>query len=351
MVRQMCRYGWLMTSVLFFVGCFSNEIRLSKGDEKPVTEPVALASAPRPVDEARPHAESWNLLLAQATPNQVPQDTPVATQEPGPLELPPPPPTKSQNADMPPSRDVAPPSPPAVSPSVEAPTNDAASLRRLFKQADEECAILDSYICRMTRREQVNGSNKPEEIMLFKFRKQPFSVYFKWIGNEGKGREVVYVKGQHGNKLHTLLAAGDNPFKGAGSRMELAPDSIFIRRSSRHPIDDAGICSILEKYGAAVSAAEKGQRTMRFLGIVKRSDFDGGVTLEGAEDDVPPGVDPNLPRGGRRQLFFDTVSHLPVLLITKDERGQEVEYYRFDRFQKNVKLDDDDFNPDKLWKK
>jgi hypothetical protein len=298
-----------------------------------------------------PRTESWNLLLVQATVNQ-PQPPP-APQEPRPLELPPPPPpTKSQNGDMPASREVAPLSPPAATPSVDAPAGDAmTTLRRLFKQADDECAMLDSYICRMTRREQVNGASKPEEMMLFKFRKQPFSVHFKWIGNESKGREVVYVKGMYGNKLHTLLAAGDNPFKGAGSRMELAPDSIFIRRSSRHPITDAGICSILEKFGEALAAVEKGQRSMRALGVVKRPDFDEGVTLEGAEDDVPPAADPNLPRGGKRQLYFDTVSHLPVLVITKDERGQEVEYYRFDRFQKNVKLDDDDFNPEKLWKK
>jgi hypothetical protein len=315
-----------------------------------VAEPVPASGAPKPMEEA-PRAESWNLLLAQATSND-PQP-PAPPQEAKPLELPPPPPmSKNQNADMPPNRDVAPPPPPAATPSAEAPASDAlTTLRRLFKQADDECATLDSYICRMTRREQVNGTNKPEEMMLFKFRKQPFSVYFKWIGNEGKGREVVYVKGMYGNKLHTLLAAGDNPFQSAGSHMELAPDSIFVRRSSRHPITDAGICSILEKYGAAVAAAEKGQRTMRYLGVVKRPDFDEGVTLEGAEDAVPPGADPNLPRGGKRQLFFDTISHLPVLVITKDDRGQEVEYYRFDRFQKNVKLDDDDFNPDKLWKK
>lgn len=336
--------------MLLCAGCLADGLRPSHVEVSAVAEPVPAADAPKSKEEA-PRAESWNLLLAQATVNQ--PEPPPAPQEARPLELPPPPPPpKSQNADMPPSREVAPPPPLAVTPSIDAPAGGAMiALHRLFKQADDECATLDSYICRMTRREQVNGTSKPEEMMLFKFRKQPFSVYFKWIGNEGKGREVVYVKGRYGNNLHTLLAAGDHPFKGAGSRMALAPDNIFVRRSSRHPITDAGICSILEKYGAALAAAEKGQRTMRFLGIVKRPDFDEGVTLEGAEDDVPPGADPNLPRGGKRQLYFDTVNHLPVLVITKDDRGQEVEYYRFDRFQKNVKLDDDDFNPDKLWKK
>jgi len=41
---------------------------------------------------------------------------------------------------------------------------------------------MDSYIARLTRREQVNGKKQPEEIILFKFRQQPWSVYFKWLG-------------------------------------------------------------------------------------------------------------------------------------------------------------------------
>jgi len=64
-----------------------------------------------------------------------------------------------------------------------------------------------------------------------------------------------------------------------------------------------------------------------------------------------PGYEAQLPRGGRRWIFFDQRERLPVLVITQDERGHEVEYYCYDRLQYPVKLDDDDFNPDKLWAK
>jgi hypothetical protein len=40
-----------------------------------------------------------------------------------------------------------------------------------------------------------------------------------------------------------------------------------------------------------------------------------------------------------------------MLILAKDERGQEVEYYRYDRLQPGVKLDDADFDPDVLWAK
>ena len=63
----------------------------------------------------------------------------------------------------------------------------------------------------------LNGIVRPEELMHFKFRKQPWSVYFKWLGPEGRGREAIYVQGKYDNKLHTLLAAGDMPFTPAGT--------------------------------------------------------------------------------------------------------------------------------------
>lgn len=316
-------FDWLIGLVCLVSGCFDSAARQIPLRQE---QPVRVATATQTLGD--PPAQK--------------------KQDPGPMiDPPPPPPVQPPAATMPPGRDVAPapPPPPVTAASVEAPSTDpAANLRRLLKQAEDECATLDSYICRMTRREMVNGSSKPEEMMLFKFRKQPFSIYFKWIGQESKGREVVYVKDHFENKLHIRLSPGSAP-------MALAPDSFLIRRSSRHPVTEAGVCAILEKYAAAVATSEKGQHPMRYLGMVKRPDFDDGVVLEGVEDDLAPGADPNLPRGGRRQLYFSTTNHLPMLVITKDERGQEVEYYRFDRFQARVKLDDDDFNPDKLFAK
>src|SRR5437899_386649 len=109
------------------------------------------------------------------------------------------------------------------------PSDPAVKLHALYREAAERYARVDSYIVRLMRREQINGKDKPEEVLLFKFRKEPWSVYFKWLGQEGAGREVIYVKGQHENKIHTLLAAGDMPLMPAGRRIALAPDSLVVR--------------------------------------------------------------------------------------------------------------------------
>jgi hypothetical protein len=67
------------------------------------------------------------------------------------------------------------------------------------------------------------------------------------------------------------------------------------------------------------------------------------------EQQIPPGCEPALPKGGRRWVFIDPANNLPVLLITHDDKGHEVEYYCYDLVQYPVKLDDSDFNPELLW--
>jgi hypothetical protein len=87
--------------------------------------------------------------------------------------------------------------------------------------------------------------------------------------------------------------------------------------------------------------------TLALVGPVKRPEFTQPV--QGVEHAIPAGLEPDLPRGGRRVCFFDPDNHLPMLVVTTDDKGQEVEYYRYDRLICPAHLDDADFDPDKLW--
>ena len=65
-----------------------------------------------------------------------------------------------------------------------------------------------------------------------------------------------------------------------------------------------------------------------------------------------PGDDPNLPKGGKRQYYFDRDEKspsygFPVLFITF-ENEKEVEYYCLDRFKMPANFTDADFSPEKL---
>ncbi|MFO0844222.1 MAG: DUF1571 domain-containing protein [Gemmataceae bacterium] len=224
------------------------------------------------------------------------------------------------------------------------------SARQLYEAARERYARMDSYIARLTRREVVRGERRPEEVILFKFRETPWSAYMKWLGEEGRGREGLYVKGQHGDRVHVRLAGGDMPFVPAGRRMALAPDGALLRSASPHPITEAGLGASIAKVGEVVSALGRGDRRRGELAVVgpeRRPEF--AEPPYGVEHRLPAGADPALPEGGRRTYYFDPVTSLPTLFVTHDHTGREVEYYRYDRLQPDVGLNDADFDPDRLW--
>jgi hypothetical protein len=271
-----------------------------------------------------------------------------------PLPLPPYEQRRPAGPPMPPATDPTPPPAnpiqPPVNPMMPPAANGLENIRRLQARAAERVGTMDSYIVRLTRREVVNGEQKPEEIMLFKFRNSPWSVYFKWLGEQGHGREVVYVKGQYEDKLHTRLAAGDMPLAPAGKRMALSPDNVLVRSASRHPITEAGLAASVDRLGRLLAGIDRHDpRAGSFtdLGQINRAEF--GRPVAAIEHQIPPGVEPELPRGGRRLYGFDPDSGLPTLIVTRDHTGREVEYYFHDRLQFPVHLDDSDFNPDLLW--
>ncbi len=125
------------------------------------------------------------------------------------------------------------------------------NVHKVCKLAVERYDDIDSYIARLTRREQVRGENKPEEVMQFMFRKEPWSVYFKWVGPAGRGREAIFVKGQYDGKIHTKLAAGDMPLAPPGSAWPWRRTVCCVRSASRHPITEAGFGASIERLAAS----------------------------------------------------------------------------------------------------
>lgn len=118
---------------------------------------------------------------------------------------------------------------------------------------------MDSYMMQFRRREVVGNQSRPEETILLKFRRNPWSVYLKWIGNEGKGREATFSKNKYGNQIHTLTAAGDVPFMPAGYYMKISPENILVRSNSRYPITEAGISGMIDRFGSLVSGWRAGR--------------------------------------------------------------------------------------------
>lgn len=294
-----------------------------------LSNPVTAAPQPQPTPTPTPAA------IASLQP----QAAPVTPKQPAPTQSAANVPAPSVDSAIP---AAAPAQPATAAPSAPA-TDPAAKVREIYALAAQSYAGIDGYTAQLRRREVVNGDDKPEELMLFKFRKQPWSVAFKWIGPEANGRELVFVKGRYNNELHTLLGPGEKiPFM--PRKMSLSPDSPFVRGRSRHDINEAGIGHIIEQFGGQLNSPQA--HLLRYAGTVKQAEYP--QPLDTIEQTIPPGGEPQLPRGGRRLISYDPVSHLPVQVVTRDDRNRQVEFYLYEHIQFPVALTDNDFNPERL---
>jgi hypothetical protein len=292
MVHRTEAGGWIVVTLVLVSGCTA----LSKREVRPPSEPSPVATPP-----AKLAADVQPVSHTESNPPGVPTTT-----EPDPLA-------------------------------------------RLLRDAEQACSQYSCYICRLRRREQIAGKQKPEEVILFKCRAHPFSVHFKWLGDEGKGREVAFVGGQGDDKLHILTAAGDIPFTPAGRRLDMPINSLLVKSASKYPITEAGVCRIVARFHRLSDDERRGLPglTIKYLGMMQRPEFPTPVEM--VELTLPPNREPEAPQGGRRLLGFDPTMKWPVYSTTFDPNGREIDYYCFDRFQLNVRLDDDDFDPEKLW--
>lgn len=224
-----------------------------------------------------------------------------------------------------------------------APSPSTLTPRQVRQQAEAAYGRFDSYIARFVRRE---ARSQGEEILAFYFRKEPWSVRFRWLAGDGKGREVLYVQGRYENKIHALLAPGDVLLVPPGRLMSLPLDSPLVKQASPTPITHSGIGALLERFARAEEAAARGDSgsgSVTVLGIQHRPDYD--VPLLMVEQKVPPNTNRDVPRGGRQLYGFHPDLHLPVLSSLRDKQDLEIESFRFDRLQLDVHLNDTDFDP------
>jgi Protein of unknown function (DUF1571) len=246
---------------------------------------------------------------------------------------------------------------PIVEPSPRVEKDEVlATMKRLQQTAAAAYARLDAFEARLTRRETIDGKAVPQEVIRFQFRQQPYSVHLTWIGGEPKtmGREVLYVHGYNGGKVH-IKPTKDDSFPIPPRPMSFAPDSSTIRSKSRHDIREAGLGEGIRHLGEMFTAMGKNpslRTRFRYLGAIQRPEF--AAKLEAIEETVPPRTETLLPNGAKRTYYFDTSrdgvsAGLPVIVMTFENSGKEVEYYCFDRFQFPVSFTDAEFNPEKAW--
>jgi hypothetical protein len=236
----------------------------------------------------------------------------------------------------------------ADAPRSPVPTGDP--VRDLYQRASDRLAKTPDYEARLVRREVVGGKDGPTEEIFYQFRQQPFSLYMRNTGAAGRGREVLYVRGKFDGKMHVVIGEGDGSlFAPTGKKLSIDPNSPLVTGKSRHKVTDAGMGNTLVRLSRLIEAGQA-----RSLGKVTRKEYP--YPLDGVELTLRPGDDPAQPAGGKQHVYFDPNPEsggytFPVLVVTTDPAGREVEYYCFDRYRAPAGLTDADFHPDRLGRK
>jgi hypothetical protein len=237
---------------------------------------------------------------------------------------------------------------------VPAANDGTAAVRKLVDASAKRYAGVPDFACRLVSQEVVKGKQLPRNEVEYRFRQKPLSVYMKTLSEAGQGREVMYVQGQFGNQIHLVTGKGDNRLVGAGFKTSLDPDDSRATAKSRYRIYEAGLGRTITGLQKAIaSQGAKGGCAVKALGLVKRPEYP--YPLEGVEVSTNNSGSDVIEGGGSRQVYFDPKPDspsylLPVLVITKDLNGREVEYYSFTRFQVTAGTTDADWNPARLGK-
>jgi hypothetical protein len=199
---------------------------------------------------------------------------------------------------------------------------------------------LTSYKVSLNRQERVGETLLEPEDVLLSIRRNPRAVRLEWIDGPHKGREVIYAANQHGGLMHINMA--DSVIR--VPRMSMAPDSPLVLKSSRHPITEAGLDTIVANLEKAIDLARQGDMSRGRVSY-------GGLENPGPLDHPCHKLVRITPSGETWHVYIDPETQLPAMVQATDLQGELLERYVF----RNPQADPADlasadaFDPDRRW--
>jgi hypothetical protein len=107
------------------------------------------------------------------------------------------------------------------------------------------------FTCIFTKRERIEGHLREPETMFVKCRYSPFSVYFKWVKNPNKDREVLYFEGRYEDKVQA-----HQPLGPLNIEKKMVPNSPDALKESLRPVTQAGFRNVLDAMIKVTTAAK-----------------------------------------------------------------------------------------------
>ena len=230
-----------------------------------------------------------------------------------------------------------------VAPEVRADSKTEDDL--FIEDASNKWREVKDYTCILIKQERYKGKLGAQETTFMKFRKEPYSVYMKWIEPPHKGAELIFIKGRNDNKIIYHTGGILNLIN-----LRFDPYGWMAMKGSRHSIDKVGLGNMIGKIvEAVVLAREKKEGELIDL---------GDQTIEGTSVHchkviLPPPKVPAEPTEASSNKYFaamsvvgwDSKTRLPVVIINYTGDQEILEKYIHKDLKLNPGLTDMDFDP------
>ena len=205
-----------------------------------------------------------------------------------------------------------------------------------LREAEAAYDKVTGYTAVFHKQQRVAGALLPEETILLKCRKTPFSLYMKWIQAPYKGSELLYVAGWNQDRARV--------HRGGLLRFvtfNLHPRHPGLMAGNLRPVTSTGIGYLLESVATHIRKANRAGELVFYEW--------GAETVYGRKTRVLEAVFPKERAehydGYRFVINQDAESKIPVRIRVYDRDAQLVENYGYENLVLNAPLADADFDP------
>jgi hypothetical protein len=205
-----------------------------------------------------------------------------------------------------------------------------------LREAEAAYDRVTTYTAVFHKQQRVAGKLLPEETILLKCRRKPFSLYMKWIAAPYKGSELLYVAGWNEDRVRA--------HRGGILRFitrNLDPRDPGIMVGNLRPVTSTGIGYLLENVAINIRKAIK-------VGDLTFSER-GEETVYGRNTRI---VEVTFPKersrdydGYRYVINQDVETKILVRIRIFDRDDQLVENYGYENLDLDAPLTDADFDP------
>jgi hypothetical protein len=201
------------------------------------------------------------------------------------------------------------------------------SMRRFVLTADDYTGVL-------YKQERIKGKLGKEQVVEFKFRERPYSIFMRWIKNPGKIDKLLYIEKQNENKM-LLHPAG---LLGFIKSIEKDPYDKEVLKSTRKPCTEFGLLKVMQGLAEEYELDEgRSKITTKFI-----RQFEEGkreyVLLEQIYDNPEKG------EVAKRVITYDVKMMLPTQRQVYDSQNNLLYKYSYTNLKFNRGLTDKDFS-------